>query len=203
MFGLPESTEIRRQIPKTVLYEKFPTELSGNKKKDFENDISRIVVIHEISEASFNIKEGETVKAIFVVLIDLKNKDFNERNINLISKLFGQRILIVLHYKDEYRFVIHQTQMLSSDWFAEEEKMLQLEGLSLDNVWQKLVSQVSGIIPKDENTLDEQIVIENEKRKLEKQILLLEGQIRRESQSKKKYELHEQLLAYKKKLEEM
>ena len=80
---------------------------------------------------------------------------------------------------------------------------LRLEGLDLDSVWKSLVSQVSGIIPEKNRSLDEQIVIEGEKEKLEKEIVKLEAQARRESQSKKKYELHERLLAYKKRLEEM
>lgn len=49
MFGLPASTEIRKPVPKTVIFEKFATELSGARKKSFDNDISRIFVINEIS----------------------------------------------------------------------------------------------------------------------------------------------------------
>ena len=203
MFGLPESTEIRKPVPKTILYEKFPAELTGNRKKSFENDISRILVVNEISSASVNIHEGDEVRAIFAVLIELKNKDYNEKNIALIAKLFGQRLLIILHHQNEYQLAIYQTKVLCSEWFDNEKETLRLDGLTLDNVWQNLVSQVSGIVPQYERTLDEQIELEGEKDKLKKQIERLEAQAKRESQSKKKYELHEKILECKAKLEDM
>ena len=203
MFGLPASTEIRKPVPKTVIFEKFATELSGARKKSFDNDISRIFVINEISSVSVNIREGEEVKAIFMVLVELKNKDYDERNVALIAKLFGQKLIICLHYEEMYQLGIYQTKILYSDWISEKEMRLRLEGLDLDSVWKSLVSQVSGIIPEKNRSLDEQIVIEGEKDKLEKEIVKLEAQARRESQSKKKYELHGRLLVYKKRLEEM
>ena len=203
MLGLPASTGIRKPVPKTVIYEKFATELTGNRKKSFENDISRIIVINEISSASVNICEGEKVKAIFVVIIELKSKDYNDKNIALISKLFGQNLLMILHYDVFYQFAIFQTKLLHSNWSTEENIKLRLDGLDLDNVWQSLVIQVSGVVPEKEHTLDQQIVIESEKEKLKKQIILLETKARKESQSKKKYELHERLMKYKKKLEEL
>ena len=100
MLGLPISTEIRKPVPKTVIYEKFVTELSGNQRKSFDSDISRILVVNEISTVSVNIREGEEVKSIFAVLVELKNRNYNEKNITLISKLFGQKLLFVLHYGD-------------------------------------------------------------------------------------------------------
>lgn len=203
MFGLPVSTEIRKPVPKTVIYEKFATELTGNRKKSFENDISRILVVNEISSASVNIREGDEVKAIFTVLIELKNKEYDERNIALIIKLFRQKLIIALHFQDEYQLGIYQTKLLCSDWRLENDWSLRLEGLDLGGVWKSLVSQISGIIPEKNRSLDEQIEVEGEKEILEKEISKLESQARRESQSKKKYELHERLLAYKKKLEEM
>ena len=203
MFGLPVSTEIRKPVPKTVIYEKFAAELTGTRKKSFENDISRILVVNEISSASVNICEGDDVKAIFTVLIELKSKDYDERNIALIVRLFGQKLIIALHYQDEYQLGIFQTKVLCSDWFSEKDMSLRLEGLDLDGVWKSLVSQISGIFPKKDRTLDEQIVVEGEKEKLEKEISKLESQVRRETQSKKKYEIHERLLTYKKRLEEM
>lgn len=203
MFGLPASTEIRKPVPKTVIYEKFAAELSGNRKKSFENDVSRILVVNEISSVSVNIREGEEVKSIFAVLVELKNRDYDERNITLIAKLFGQKLLLILHHEDAYQLGIYQTKILHSEWITESDRGLRLEGLDLDGVWKSLVSQVSGIIPKNEHTLDEQIAIEAEKEKLKKEVIRLEAQTRREPQSKKKYELHERLIAYKKKLEDM
>ena len=201
--GLPSSTEIRKPIYKKMLYAKFPTELSGEKRKQFDDDIGRIIITNEISPVSVNIKEGEQVKSIFVLQVELKNKAYNERNIVLISKLFGQHLLIVLKYVDEVQFVTYQTRLLHSKWMEADNACIKLLGLDLDAVWENLVTKVSGIVVTDEHSLDEQIVIEQEKAKLMKQIEELEKKARKETQAKKKFEMFQRLKEYQKRLEEM
>lgn len=201
--GLPSSTEIRKPVDKKLLYAKFPTEMSGERRKQFDDDIGRIIVTNEISPVSVNIKEGEQVKSIFVLQVELKNKAYNERNIVLISKLFGQHLLIALKYADEVQLATYQTRLLHSEWMEVDNACVKLSGLDLDAVWESLVTQVSGIVVATENSLDEQIVIEQEKAKLMKQIEDLEKKARKETQAKKKFEMFQRLKAYQKQLEEM
>ena len=202
MLNLPRSTEIRKQIPKKLIYQKYPSELSGDKREKFDADISKIVITNEISEHSVNIKATEKVNSIFVVQIELKNKAYNDRNIILISKLFGQRLLLVLHYEDEYQLAIYETKLLKSEW-SKEDVNLKLSGLDMTAVWDNMVSQVSGIVAGEGKTLNEQIIIEGEKDKLIKQIENLEMKARKEPQSKKKFELFQQIKEYQNKLKEI
>ena len=201
--GLPSSTQIRKPVHKKLLYTKFPVELSGDKRKQFDEDIGRIMITNEISPVSVNIKEGEQVKSIFVLQIELKNKSYNERNIVLISKMFGQHLLIVLTYGEDVQLTTYQTRLLHSEWMPAEDVSIRLTGLDLDAVWEGLVTQVSGIVVADNNSLDEQIVIEQEKAKLLKQIEDLEKKARKETQAKKKFEMFQRLKSYQKRLEEM
>ena len=201
--GLPSSTEIRKPIYKKMLYAKFPIELSGEKRKQFDDDIGRMIITNEISPISVNIKEGEQVKSIFVLQVELKNKAYNERNIVLISKLFGQYLLIVLKYADEVQFATYQTRLLHSEWMEADNACVKLLGLDLDAVWENLVTQISGIVVTDDHSLDEQIVIEQEKAKLLKQIEELDRKARKETQAKKKFEMFQRLKEYQKRLEEM
>lgn len=201
MFGLPSSTEIRRPIHKKLLYQKFPDELSGDKKERFDADISRIIITNEISEASVNIRPTEKIQSIFVVQVELKTKDYNDRNIILISRLFGQNLLMILHYEDEYQFAIYETRLLKSEWKSQFE--LRLNGLDLSVVWDGFITEVSGIAATEDNTLEEQIGIEAEKEKLEKTIADLESKARKETQSKKKFEMFQRIKEYQKKLEEL
>ena len=65
-----------------------------------------------------------------------------------------------------------------------------------------MVTKVSGIVVTDEHSLDEQIVIEQEKAKLMKQIEELEKKARKETQAKKKFEMFQRLKEYRKRLTE-
>lgn len=201
MFGLPSSTEIRKPVHKKLLYQKFPDELSGDKKERFDADISRIIIISEISEASVNIRPTEKIQSIFVVQIELKTKDYNDRNIILISRLFGQNLLMILHYEDEYQLAIYEIRLLKSEWKSEFD--LKLNGLDLSAVWDGFITEVSGIIANDGNTLEKQIGIEAEREMLKKTIADLDSKARKETQSKKKYELFQRIKSYKEKLEDL
>lgn len=200
MFELPKTPEIRKPLHKKLIYEKYATELSGNKKDKFDADISRMIITNEISEASVNIKATEATSAIFVLQVELKRKEYDDKNIIMISKLFGQKLLIVLHYENVYQLAIYETRLLKSDWKNEKEISLKLNGLDLGNVWDNFVTQVSGIDVQDGNTLVEQINVEAEKEKLRKQIADLELKARREVQSKKKFEMVQRIQRYKERL---
>ena len=80
---------------------------------------------------------------------------------------------------------------------------IKLLGLDLDAVWENLVTQISGIVVTDDHSLDEQIVIEQEKAKLLKQIEELDRKARKEMQAKKKFEMFQRLKEYQKKLQDL
>lgn len=203
MFNLPKSTQIKKSIYKNAIYKKFSKELSGNKKEVFDKEIKKITVIGEISEQSLNIKSTEDTKAIFIVLVELKTKDFTKTNISLISRLFGQKILIILNFEDEYRLAIYENRFFLGDWESEDEIDITIQGLNLSSIWENLVIQVSDIEIEKGNSLEEQIDREYKKKKLLEQIKIIEKKARREGQAKKKFELYKQIQAYKKELEEM
>mgnify|MGYP000995492291 FL=1 len=203
MFDLPKTSEIRKPLHKKLIYEKYAAELAGNKKDKFDADISRMIITNEISEASVNIKATETISAIFVIQIELKRREYDDKNIVMISKLFGQKLLIVLHYDNKYQLAIYETRLLKSDWKNEEEISLKLNGLDLGSVWDNFVTQVSGIDVQDGNTLVEQINVEAEKEKLRKKIADLEIKARKEVQSKKKFEMVQRVNLYKERLKDM
>lgn len=203
MFNLAKNTEIKKNIYKKAIYQRFPQELSGKKKERFDQDIAKITIIHEISEISVNIPKTDKVPAIFVVKIDLKTKDYLDSNIILISKLFGQNLLLVLAYEDELRLAIYENKLIVSDWQKEEDITITLQGLNLTKVWENLVAEVGSIEVEKGNTLQEQIEIESKKEKLRKLIASTEKKARRENQAKKKFDLYKELKQYEKQLEDL
>lgn len=203
MFNLPVRTEINKVIFKKSLFQKFSKELSGNKKMNFDKDIKKLTIINEISEESVQIKSTEDISSIFLILVELKSKKINDENLKLISKLLGQKILLILKYENEFRLAIYETTLLFSDWKAEVDIKLNIQGLDLSQVWINFITQVADIKIEQGNTLAEQIEIENRKRKIIKQIEIIENKARKEPQSKKKFELFQQLKAYEKELEKM
>lgn len=201
MFNLPEATEIRKNIFKNKIYSKYKEELSGNKKEKFDREISKIIITNEISEKTIKIPKTEEISSIFIIEIDLKTRDYTESNIVLITRLFGQNILYILNYKDQYKLAIFKDKLITSQWKKEEEIDLRLQGLNLSSIWDNLVIQVGDIEVEEGKTLEEQIEIDERKEKLEKLIIKTKKKMAREIQAKKKHELFKELKKYKEELE--
>lgn len=187
MLGLPQLTEMSKQLPKKSIYTKFQMNTAAKEKIDA--DISRIMIVNEIAPNKVNIPAGEDVKSFFVLLVSLKKKEYDEKTIATLSKLIPQNILFVLEYENESRLAIYHTKVMQTVWMPTEKQKVDLKGLNLDTVWENIVIAVGRVNIEKGNTLDEQIEINDKKQKLEKEIARLEKQARAEKQPKKKFEL--------------
>ena len=163
-------------------------EMSADRRKRFDGDIARITVMNEISPVSVNLAAGDEVKAFFVVLVQLRQKEFDRQNIAFISKMFGQKLLIVLEYEEQQRLAIWQTKLMMGEWTSPDSLHIELTGLDLDTVWAHAVAGIAGIELQQGGTLNEQIVQQEKREKLKKEIAKLEKLAWAEKQPKKKYE---------------
>lgn len=189
MLGLPRSTEIKKIITKKKVYEHFGMEMSADRRKSFDGDIARITLMNEISTVSVNLAQGDEVKAFFVVLVQLRQKEFDQQNITFIAKMFGQKLLIVLEYEGQHRLTVWQTKLLLGEWAAPDELNINLAGLNLDTVWANVVASIAGIELQQDATLDEQIALQAKREKLQREITKLEKLAWAEKQPKRKFEL--------------
>lgn len=72
--------------------------------------------------------------------------------------------------------------------------------MSLDDIWNNIVATIGGLDAQAEETIEEQIIHREQREKLLRQIESLEKQCRTEKQTRKKYELHQQLQELKLKI---
>ena len=187
MLGLPKSTEMNKQLPKKAIYAKFQMNTAAKDKVDA--DISRIVIVNEISPSRINIPAGEEVGSFFVLLVALKKKNFDEKTIAALSKLIPQNILFVLEFEGQSKLAIYRTKLMQTDWKPTESCTLELRGLTLDKVWENAIRSLELGVWNEELSLDENLAIHDRQSKLEKEIAKLEKQARAEKQPKKKFEL--------------
>ncbi len=198
MLGLPKSTEMNKQLPKKAIYAKFQMNTAAKEKIDA--DVSRITIVNEITPDKVNIPAGEEVKNFFVLLVSLKKKDFSEKTIAMLSKLIPQNVLFILEFEEQSKLAIYHAKLMQTEWNSTATYTIELHGLNLDKVWENIVVGVSGISITNGNTLDEQIVIDERRQKLEKEVAKLEKQARAEKQPKKKFELVQQMKEIKQQL---
>ena len=195
MLGLPKTTELSKHLPKNAIYAKF--QMNTAEKAKIDTDISRITIVNEVSAEKVHIVAGDQVKSFFVLLVALKKKDFDDKTIITISKLIPQNMLLVLECGDEAKMATYHTKLMQTEWKRKEALSVELKGLNLDSVWENIIMQIGGITIDQGNTLDEQIVADEHRQKIEKEITKLEKQACAEKQPKKKFESHQQLVKLK------
>lgn len=181
MLGLPETTEVRQFISKAAIYRKF--ELNNSQQASFDEDIKKITIVNEISSQTVKLASNDK-NAFFVLEIQLKHKNYDKKNIERLSKLIDQNILLVLVYEDIARLAVFKTILHETEWKSQEEINLTLNGIDFDSMWENVIRSVGGIDLKEDTTLEEQITINIEKSKIQKQIEIkaeikkLEGMIK-------------------------
>lgn len=199
MLGLPKITELSKQLPKNAIYAKF--QMNTAERAKIDADISRITIVNEVSPVKINIAEGEQVKSFFVLQVALKKKDFEDKTIITISKLIPQNMLLILECGGEAKLAIYYTKLMQTDWKRKEDLSIELKGLNMDAVWENIIVQIGGITIDQGNTLDEQIAVDEQRMKIQKEIDRLTKLAKKEKQPKKKFELVQKVNKLKLKLE--
>lgn len=192
MYGLPHTTEIRKQLPKKAIYAKF--ELKPAQRDGFDADVSRIDIVAVVSPTTVPaVAAGESIKEFYVLAVLLKRKDYDEKNIAMLSKLIPQNILFALQYEEQTQLAIYHTKLIRSDWEPTDETTVCLTGLNLDTVWENIIKAIGEIQVQEGKTLTEQIQDDEQRAKTLKLIADLEKKMAKETQPRKKRELFEQI----------
>lgn len=192
MYGLPISTERKRQLPKKAIYAKF--DLKPAQRDCFDADIARIDIVAVVSPATIPaLSEGTEVKEFYVLDVQMKRKEYDAKNILLLTRLIAQNMVFALRYENQLQFAIFHTKLFTTAWQPVEQATLPLSGLNLDTVWENIVKEIAQIEVVDGHTLVEQIAENDQQAKLLAQIAILERKMTNEKQPRRKREYFEQI----------
>ena len=199
MFGLPLSTAINKPLYKKAVFEKF--NLKEAERDRFDADISRMTLVARVSTATVPaLTKGKEIEGFYVLQVALKRKDYDTKNILMLQKLIPQKLIFALQFEEQTQFCIFHTRLQQSAWMTTDEAAITLQGLTLDDVWNNIAATIGGLDAQAEETIEEQIIHREQLEKLLRQIESLEKQCRTEKQTRKKYELHQQIIKLKEEL---
>ncbi len=209
MLGLPQSTEVKRPLPKAQLFKRF--DWKPSQRESFDADVSRLDFVNWIAPRTLPaISEGVEVKEIFVIEVSLKTRDFDTKTITLLAKSIPQKVIYLLRFEEDYKIAVSQLKLFITDWIHAEGMSLQLTGLGFDAVWENFVRQIAGTLLSDSSnlnnedaakpltkasglSLNEEIIAADKRAKIIRQIELLEHQMRSSSQPRRQRELYAEI----------
>ena len=196
MYGLPASTILNKPLYKKAVFEKF--NLKTAERDRFDADISKMVLLAYVSPDRVPaLSEGKDIKGFYVLQGMMKRKEYDTKNILLLQKLIPQKIVFALQYEEQTQLCIFHTRLQQSEWNDTASTEIPLKGLTLDEVWENIVATIGNLDIEAEETIEEQIINREEREKLLRQIEQLEKRCRAEKQTRKKFELHQQILKLK------
>ena len=217
MIGLPKTTEFNKRIPKQKFYENM--DISPALKRVFVEQVRIIYWKNKIAASTTNLAAGTDVTELEVFEIRLNRPVLDDSLLRQIDKEIPYHILFLLEYKGKYQAWIGYKAAAASgnkafkvngyyhtEWLAEEELPLKLEGLNVDAVYENFVRQIAGDKLKTEaagESLKESVARDEQKQALQKQIETLQAKIRKEKQLNKQMQMNSELKKLKKELEAM
>ena len=172
---------------------------------------------NKIAASTTNLATGNDVTELEVFEIRLNSPVLDDGLLRQIDREIPYHILFLLEYQGKYQTWIGYKEAATSgnkafkvngyyhtEWLAEDELPLKLEGLSVDAVYENFVRQIAGDKLKSETSgesLKESVARDEQKQALQKQIDTLKAKIRKEKQLNKQMEMNNELKKLKKELE--
>ena len=217
MIGLPKTTEFNKRIPKQKFYENM--DISPALKKIFVEQVRIIYWKNKIAASTTNLAAGTDVTELEVFEVRLSSPILDDSLLRQIDKEIPYHILFLLEYQGKYQAWIGYKEATASgnkafkvngyyhtEWLAEDELPLKLEGLNVDTVYENFVRQIAGDKLKTESageSLKESVARDEQKQALQQQIATLRAKIRKEKQLNKQMKMNTELKKLKKELEAM
>ena len=195
-------TIVNVKVPKKSFYENLT--VSAANKRIFVDKISAIWWRYKLTADMLGVAPSETIDEIEIFEIELTTKNFDSSILRLIDRGIPYHMLFILTYEGESQLWIAYKEKISSESlsvgnyyhtaFAPSDSLnLSADGLTLDDVYAALFYQVSGIQKNFSKPLKDVILVHEQRLKLKREIERLEKQLKRETQPKKKFELHLQI----------
>lgn len=203
-------------VDKVFSESKFFKKLALSKRTLPFGTIEKIVWRNKISATTVNVKEGESVKEIQVFEVILKRDAISEAILKTIDNNIPYHILYLIRFEDKYQAWLGYKEVNSvgvsltiknynkTSWLNFDELPLEINGLTLDDVYDNFLSQINSNIEQvQESPTDLRLRVNNAEviRKLEAEIEKLTAKLFKEKQFNKQVKLNEKLKILKTNLE--
>lgn len=139
MLGLPQSTEVKRSLPKAQLYRQLDWKPVW--RDAFDAEVSHLDFVNWIAPKTMPaMAAGNDVKEIFVVEVALKQPTISNDNLLRLVKSIPQHIVWAMTFEEKVQLAVWHSHLFTSERIDVTEASLPLNGLDLDAAWQNIIA---------------------------------------------------------------
>ncbi len=213
MIVFPFSTLVGKPVPKTAFYRNL--EVNAKVKQRLVDDVASITWTAKIAPSTLNVADGKTVHEIAVFRMELKSKEVPTEVLTFIDRQMPRHTMFLLQHEEEFCMFVNYKEWhdatnaqfdivktFHTEWTAAECLSLELDGRDMDAIYSSLVKQIAGAaITSEAKDIHSAVAQTKEHEVLLQKITVLEAKVAKERQPKKRFELHQQLVELKNKIQ--
>ena len=207
----PRTTMVGKPVPKTAFYKHL--EVNTKIKQHVVDDVTRIDWLYKLAPSTINVEDGKLVHEIVVFSAELKSKDCPDDVFLFIDQNMPRHVVFILEYDNRYKVLLNYKEWKDSqnsqfkiiktfatDWLADDQLVLNLEGQNMDALYEALAGQVSGFGTKKAEDTKRIVELEGLIDKAKREVATIQKRIRNERQLNRQMELNGEARGIKKQI---
>ena len=203
LLNLPQATIVNKTVPKNAFYKHASEGHRAYFQRLLTDEFDTITWLYKLTAATLNVADGEQVHEIDVFVCQMKRNGYSLNPFCGLDDILPRHTLFVILYGERCDIVMHHKQRRTDGkWIRGVTEMqqdvqlsqvhLKLEGLNMDNIYDGLLGQISGLQTRDAEAYEQAAADRKALETLQKKVASLEKAIRKEKYIAKKMELRNQ-----------
>lgn len=210
----PPSTIVDLNVPKKAFFVHASVEQKSTLKDFLTREFEGIVWLYKLAPATLNVEDGEYVHEIDVFYCRMKEGKYSIKPFSAMDELLPRHTVFIIEYGGKFDLLMHHKEMSvvhgGQKWkcgvselkrdIRIEVNTLNIQGQSMDAVYNGLLSQISGLSVSTKEEYKEQVDVRKQIESIQKQILMLQKRIRTEKQFNRQMELNTEVRQLRKEI---
>ena len=210
----PLSTIVDKNVPKNAFFGRASVEQKSTLKDFLTREFESIVWLYKLAPATLNVEDGEYVHEIDVFYCRMKEDKYSIKPFSAMDELLPRHTVFIIEYGEKLDLLMHHKEMSvvhgEQKWkcgvgelkrdIGIDANTLNIQGQSMDAVYNGLLSQISGLSTSTREEYKEQVGLRKQIEFLWKQVAVLQKKIKAEKQFNRQMELSAEMRKLKKEI---
>lgn len=211
ILNFPSTTIVNKPVPKNAFYGRSnDSSLREFLTREFES----IVWLYKLAPATLNVEDGEYVHEIDVFYCRMKENEYSIKPFSVMDELLPRHTVFLIEYGGKFDLLMHHKEISfvhgEQKWKCGVDELkrdiridastLNIQGQSMDAVYNGLLSQISGLSASTREEYKELVDIRKQIESIQKQILMLQKRIKAEKQFNRQMELNTEVRQLRKEI---
>ena len=211
ILNFPSTTIVNKPVSKNAFYGRS----SDSSLREFlTREFESIVWLYKFAPATLNVEDGEYVHEIDVFYCRMKEDKYSIKPFSAMDELLPRHTIFIIEHGGKFDLLMHHKEISfvhgEQKWKCGVSEIqrdiridadtLNIQGQSMDAVYNGLLSQISGLSASTREEYKEQVDVRKQIESIQKQIIILQKRIKAEKQFNRQVELNTEVRQLRKEI---